>query len=84
MKIHNQNKILSKNQKESCLFVCKRYGSELLIKELDLSVFEEVLSKLVKMLGQLEGFLGVLSCEDRWWKEQGVMIFAQLWCCGTT
>jgi hypothetical protein len=84
MKIHNQNKILSKNQKESCLFVCIRYGSELLIKEFDECVFEEVLAKLVKILGQLEGLLGVLSCEDRCWKEQGVMIFAQLWCCGMT
>ena len=66
MKIHNQNKILSKNQKESCLL---RYGSELLIKEFDECVFEEVLAKLVKILGQLEGLLGLLSCEDRWWKE---------------
>jgi hypothetical protein len=39
---------------------------------------------LVKILGQLEGLLGVFSCEDRCWKEQGVMIFAQLWCCGMT
>jgi hypothetical protein len=35
MKILNQNKILSKNQEESCLFVCIGYGSELLTKEFD-------------------------------------------------
>jgi hypothetical protein len=69
MKILNQNKILSKNQEESCLFVCIGYGSELLTKEFDEWFFEEVLAKLVKILGQLEGLLGLLSCEDRWWKE---------------
>ena len=41
------------------------------IQTADKRAFEEVNAKLDKILGQLQWLVGVLSFEDRWWKELG-------------